>query len=341
MGEIALAKNCRTCRRLIPVPLLLLAFVSCLDLQFESDYEDINGIELEFFTYYQYGGQKLLFRGDTGYVSRYDSLLVYDFTRLDSIRLLDVYIPGTGNSYDILDFLIEGDHAYLVLPIGLQIVYLGGDHPQVIGTLDFPYPDYVAEAVKSEDYLYVAIGDSLAIIDVYDKMNPQIAGTYAFNTSLYELEVDSNFAYVMAGNTIQIVDIENPGAPGPVYSLPFTDTLPYPLTFSKKANFLYFSARYNAADSNVLITFELSENRSLRRVSQIACPSPLRFIDCNGKYPIALSSPHLFLLNLEYPSRPCIGEAPAPGGAYAIARNDHIYVLTMWSIAVYRVVQVR
>jgi len=320
-------------RGLMYFALLLVTTTSCLDFQFESEYEDINGIHLEFLEHYAYGGKKLLFRGDTGYISRYDSLLVYDFTKADSIYLLDIHL----SEYQIADFLLEDDCVFLILHVGLRIIDIITSPPQIVGSLVLQNPEIIK---KSANYAYITAANNFMVIDVTEKANPILMSSYALNHSINHLEVDSNFAYVMAGNTIQILDIETPSAPSLVYYLSFSDTLPYPLAFSKKENYLYVSARYSTADSNVLITYDLSNDRTLHRVSQIACPPSLYFINCHGQYPIALSTPYLFLLNLEYPYRACLGDAVSPGGNYGVVNRNYIYTINQWSLNIFRIIEI-
>jgi hypothetical protein len=319
--------------------LILLASISCLDFQFESEYEDINGIYLEFLTYYQYGGQKLLFRGDTGYISRYDSLLAYDFTRADSINLLDIYTPGAGYLYEIRDFLFEDEYAFLMLPSGLQIVDLSSPQPHIVGTLALQYPAYQEKIKKSGDYLYITADRDFIIADVTETANPLVAGTYSFDNTIRDLEIDSSFAYILSGQGIQILEINDPSAPNLICSLSYSDTIPRPLTFSKKGSYLYVSARHDP-DSNFLMTYDLSIDHTLTKVSKMMCPHTIRYIDAGAQYMLALSDGATFLLNLEYPSRPCFGEMATPGGDYGIIRNNYLYALNFWSLVIFEIRQV-
>jgi hypothetical protein len=155
------------------------------------------------------------------------------------------------------------------------------------------------------------------------------------NHSIDHLEVDSHFAYVKAGNTLQILDIETPSDPNLVYYLSFSDTLPYPLAFSKKENYLYVSARYSDSQSGLLIAYDLSVGHVLQRVSQITYPFHIRYLDSRGKYMLALSLPFVSLVNLEYPASPCLGEMTTPGGRYGIIRGDYIYTLDHAFLAIF------
>ena len=314
------------------VAIILLTSISCLDFRFESEYEDINGIYLEFLKHYQHGGQKLLFRGDTGYISRYDSLLIYDFARVDSIYLMDIYMPG----YQIADFLLEGDYAFLILPVGLRIVDIRNSQPHIVGTLALQYPEIIE---KFGDYVYIAAANNLIITDVTEKANPILITSYAFDNSINHLEVDSNFAYILSGSDIKILSIEEPNAPSLTYSLSFTDTLPQLQTFSKKGSHLYVSAKYSDSVSSVLIAYDLSANHTLRRVSQMTSPFRIRYIDSGGPYMLALSLSFLSLINLEYPSSPCVGEMTTPGGMYGIIHGEHIYTLDYRFLAIFEIRQ--
>jgi hypothetical protein len=307
-----------------------MALTSCFDFEFESEYEDINGIYLEFVTDYPYGGQKLLFRGDTGYIIHYDSLLVYDFARIDSIYLSDFYFFG----YEITDILIEDDYAYLLLPVGLRVVDMSNTQPQIIGTLDLQSP-YIVD--KSGNYLYIGTSDNFITIDVTEKTNPVLLSTYELDNGINYLEVDSNFAYILSGHEIQILNIEDPNAPTLTHSLSFP--INYLRTFSKKGGYIYVSAIYPDSLSSALITYDLSVNHTLHPVSQITCPFLIRYIDSRSQYTLALSLSALYLLNLEYPSAPCIGEMIAPGGSYGIIHNNYIYTLDYWSLNIFEIKQ--
>lgn len=324
-----------TCRNFKYLALILLASISCLDFQFESEYEDINDIYLEFLTYYLYGGEKLLFHGDTGYIVQQDSLKAYDFTNVDSIYLLYAYIPQYGHR--IADFVLENDYAFLVISTGLRIVDISSTQPQAVGTLSLQYPEIIE---KSGNYLYIATFSSLIIADVTEIDNPVQVGGYSFDKQIFDLQVDSNFAYVLAEDEIQILNIENLNDPILTYSLLFTDTLPHPHTFSKKGSYLYVSARYNVPDTNLLFTYDLSANHTLSRVSQMMCPNLIRYITPSAQNLLALSNSAIFLLNLEYPSRPCFAEMATPGGDYGIIRNNYIYALNFSSLAIFEILQV-
>ena len=320
--------------RLIYLALVLLVSLSCLDFQFESEYEDINGISLEYLGHYTYGGQKLLFHGDTGYVIRNDSLQIFDFANVDNIYLLDAYVPLRGHV--ITDFVLEDNYAFVTLPIGLHIIDMNTTQPQLAGTLGIQYPNIIE---KRGDYLYIAAFNNLIITDASEITNPVQVGGFSFEQSITELEVDSNFAYVMTGQDIQILNIGNPEMPSLVNSLAFIDTLPYPRTFLKKGKYLYVSARYSVPDSTFLITYDLSDNRTLTKVSQMQSPHLLRYMDSSTPYMLALSNSAVFLLNHEFPSNPCIGEMASPGGDYGIIRDQYIFALDLWYLNIFEITQ--
>ena len=70
---------------IIFVLLIFVASISCLDFQFESEYEDINGIAVEYVHRYMYlYGSKILFNDDLGYITNAESLLVYDFSEVEA-----------------------------------------------------------------------------------------------------------------------------------------------------------------------------------------------------------------------------------------------------------------
>jgi hypothetical protein len=317
------------------VALIFLASISCLDFQFESEYEDINGINLEFVTYYTYGGEKLLFRGDTGYIIQQDSLKAYDFANVDSIYLLDTYIPQYGHR--IADFVLENSYAFIVTSTGLRIIDMSGTQPQLAGTLSLQYPEIIE---KSGHYLYIAALNNLIIADIAEIENPFQVGGYSLDKWITDLEVDSNFAYILAEDEIQILNVETPDDPNLTYSLLFADTLPDPQTFSKRGNYLYVSARYNVPDTNLLVTYDLSIDHALSRVSQMKCPHLIRYITSSAQNLLALSNSAIFLLNLAYPSRPCVAEVTSPGGTYGIMHNNYIYALDYGFLNIFEIKQI-
>lgn len=318
------------------VPLTIL-FMSCFDFDFESEYEDINGIYLEYVRSYPYGGKKSLFQGDTGYMINLDSLLVYDFTRIDSIYLSDFHTFGS----DIADILIEDDYAFLLLPAGLRVIDMRSTPPQIIGVLDFQSPRIVK---KSGNSLCIVTDYDLVIIDVTEKTNPLLMSTYELGYWIDELEVDSNFAYVLWVDKIQIIDIEDLNAPSLLFSMSVPDTSLNFLTFSKKGSYVYVAANYTDSLNSILITYDLSANHTLNPVSQIAIPSrSIVYIgaEVESILAIALSPFTLYLLNLEYPSLPCIGEWENYGGTYGIIRDNYIYTVAPWGLYIIEIKKVQ
>lgn len=168
--------------------------------------------------------------------------------------------------------------------------------------------------------------------------------TYELGNWISSLEIDSNFVYCLSENEIQILSVEEPNAPSLHFSMSVPDTLLHFLTFSKKGSYVYVAANYTDSLSSVLITYEVSANHTLHPVSQIAIPS--RFIEYVGAgdefiLVTALSPLTLYLLNLEYPSLPCIGEWTAYSGTYGTIRDNYIYTLEPWGLYVIEIKQVQ
>ncbi len=321
MGLITLMRTCNACRRLIFIPLVLLALASCLDFQFESEYEDINGIYVEHISSYDYFGTKLLFNGSTGYISHDDSLLVYDFTELDSVVYLGHYIAA-----DLInDFQIFDDHAILGTDQSIEIIDLHDSMPVQLSSMSVLF--YNSSIRVHNDNAFVAHGHHLHVIDISDVQQPTLMSSLDFEEDIRQVEIDSIFAYTLVGTDFLVLNIENPGA---LYveastSLPASG-ITNPEAFIKRNDFFYFSGYtlYNA----LLSACTLSAHSDLRLLDQIVIPDRTHQLHISSEYTLAVSWFQAYLLNLQYPSSPCIGELIERSGGYGIIYGNYIHFLT-------------
>ena len=306
-------------RRLL---IISIALTSCLDFEFESPYEDINGIYLEHVQSYEYSGTKLLLSGDVGYLISNDSMLIYDFTRVDSIFPLNAYQA----SHFIRDFDIAGPYAFLACG-GLEIVDRDYSQPHLVGLLLL---DNAHKIRVCDDYVYLVTGplmNVIEIVDITDKSNPFLVSSISFNDAITHMQVDSDFLYVMLyPNEFHIIDVTEPASPSSAYVLPNTDTLMC-VSFNVQDDYIYLSCIKGAPK---LITYRLLDDSELEMVSEISCFIDFTYLHTTASYALALTgSPYIFLLSLEYPAAPSISETISIDAfpEYGIIKDNHIYVL--------------
>ena len=212
------------------ISLILLASVACLDLQFESEYEDINGIVVEHVhSYWNINGTRICFNGDIGYLIYAESLLVYDFAEVTEAVYQGHYIAGS----IITDFQIYDDCAVLVTETGLEIVDVSDSLPTQLSAVPLFLFGYSIRI--QDDYAYIVSGTQLLVADISDKQDPTLTTSIEFDYDIRQIEVDSHFAYVLAGTDFCVLDIQDPNAITLVASTSLP-TLPiiHPEAFFKK-----------------------------------------------------------------------------------------------------------
>jgi hypothetical protein len=306
-----------------PLAIISIALTSCFDFEFESPYEDINGIYLEHVQSYDYSGTKLLLVGNVGYLISNDSMQMHDFTDVDSIFLLNVYQA----SYDIRDFDIAGAYAFLACG-GLEIVDRDYSQPYLVGSLSL---DYAYEIRVFDDYAYLASGpfmNVIDIVDVADKSNQLLVNSISFSYAIRHFEVDSNFLYVLLyANEFHIIDVTEPISPSAVYVLPNTDTMKC-VSFTVRDDYIYLSCIKGIPK---LITYRVLDDNELAMLSEISCPSDFIHMHATACYGLALTgTPYIILLSLEHPAAPSISETISINAipAYGIIEDNYIYVLS-------------
>jgi len=307
-------------------------FIACFDFKFESEYEDINGIYLEYVTHYHLNAFKLLFQGDTGYIMEGTAISTYDFTNVDSLFLLNTYDFGQF----INDFLIEDNLLFLALLGELRIIDISNPQPQLISALPIEYP---LSLQKSGNLLYARTFDRLVITDITDAANPVELCSYELDGMVPHFEIDSGFVYIFSRYDLQILDMTDPTNPSLIYSLTFTDTMPLPNTFTKKGSFVYVAARNRISGAPMLITYAISTDHTLLETSRISCPHLINYFNTEHDHVLAVTGTCFYLLNLEYPPLPCISEVGYWGGIYGVINENYIYI-TLYDLVIFEIRQV-
>lgn len=306
---------------------ILLLFISCFE--FESPYEDLNGIYLQLIKSYNYSGEKLLIEGQKGYLLRRHSFLsslrMFDLAKPDLIYEISNYV-----SYqEIANFEVCDGYAYCVLPsYGIEIVNFNDSIPYLYSTLEITGSPNIIRLLNH--YAFVAGDSNFYVIDIQNRTDPDKVFDYNFNRYIKCFEIDSNYAYVLLSNSdICILDIRNPASPELISEIVNGNILPMIELFTLKNNYLYVLRVYH---EDHLETYEISEEYNIERLSKLYFPGELSFIYAGDKYGLALHmySEAVYLLNLDYPSQPCISEIiyleTTPD--YGIINDNLIYVLT-------------
>lgn len=300
------------------VLLILLASISCLDFQFESEYEDINGIYLEHVQSYPFSGRKLLFNGEVGYIINAESLLIYDFTNVDSVILLNTF----ETSGIISDFLIKDGYAFLALPNRMEIIDLNGNSPNLISSLQAS-ADNIA---ISGNHIYGYYGRWLEIINISDIAHPVQSGVYEFDEDIRHLEADSNYLHVLLiDGVFHLLSLVTPTEPFVAYTLSPNDTLHY-LSFTNNDNYIYLTSYYR------IVTYQITVNSDLVTVATLDSPASFILLSINDNHCVGFSlSTAIFFLNLEYPFQPCISEFIYVNAQprQALIHGNYIFVLTI------------
>lgn len=292
-----------------------ITLTSCLDFEFESAYEDINGIYLERVMSYPFGGTKLDFNGDIGYIISGNSMYGYEFADIDSVSLLNTY----ETSSTITDFQIVNGYAFLALPNErLEIVDLHGPSPTFVGSSETA----VAYIAVAGDYVYGYLAKDLAIFDISNITQPVHAGTFDFDVDINQLKADSNYLYVLLDNGVfHLMDLETPTGPFIVSTI---DTFFF-LSFAIKDDYIYL-ARHGR-----VLTYQISENSGLVNVATLKSPANFLSLSVSGNHCVGFSSStFVFLLDMEYPFLPFISEYIDiyVQARQALIHGDYIYVLT-------------
>jgi len=122
--------------------------------------------------------------------------------------LKDIQLLGQigGSSYAVA---LQGNYAYLGMGPRLIVLDISDpDTPLFVGQTDV-LPDTVRNVVVTENYAYIAAGDSgLRIIDIRDPSAPNEVGFYETPAPAQGIAVLGEYAYVAAGDAgLRIINI--------------------------------------------------------------------------------------------------------------------------------------
>ena len=296
---------------------------SCLNFEFESEYEDINGIYLEEIAAYAVYGEKIIVENDLAYVIHGDTLLIYDVEEKDSVFLCNTY---SASGY-IRDFEISGGYAYLgVDGFGLEIINISDSSPYQVGSF---FILYVRQVRVTGNHAYLVTGPYIRqrfdIVDITNMSNPYLVDSISFGYVIDQIEVDSSFAYVLLqSNDFHVLDVRQPDSAFIVYSLPNSGTVGI-ASFAVDGTFLHFSAYEDVCR---LITYRFSNN-ALSQTSEIECPIWFHNLMVEGDYGLAHYGGSIYLLGLTDHARPYITEYFDPVQHAVSADFDGNYIYTL------------
>ncbi len=126
-------------------------------------------------------------------------------------------------------------------------------NPQLAGTFTtFDINTFVAQ----DDYVYIAIGDELGILDFSDPANPSIAGSLDLNipSSVSYIDVEGDYVYLSNYDPFYVVDVSDPANPILVYTHVTNGT--HILDITAAGNYLY--AVFNDGANSGLRIFDVS-----------------------------------------------------------------------------------
>jgi hypothetical protein len=315
------------------ISLIILASVSCLDLQFESEYEDINGIVVEYVHSYTYlRGCKMLFDDGMGYITNAESLLVYDFSEVEAA----VYKGHYSANSVINDFEIYDEYAVLATNAGMEIVDIRDSLPTQLSSVSFFLMGNQIRVLNN--HAFVVSHRTLYLIDISDKQQPALCGSFEFVHPIIHVELDSNFAYVLADTDFHILNIENPSNPLLVSSTSLLSLgIMHPRVFIKNNGFVYFSDLY--LNTPTLFACVLTQSNTLQPLDYVVYPDMVYHFHMSEQYILAVGVSDAYLIDLQNPQTPCISETLGDGGFYGLMKDDFILIFTP-NLVVFRIVRI-
>ena len=298
-------------------------FIACIDFDIDAPYDDINGIYLEEFGSYDFFGYKVVVENQKGYILDMGEtdIVCYDFADVNSIETVSVY----HSNFVKRDFAIADGYAYIVIQgSALEIVDFNQTTPQLAGFL--PISADLHSIILSNNHAFVAGNTKLFTIDVSDVANPVHIAEYAFNALIIKTDVVSDTLYILLdGGILQIINIAAPTNPQLIAQHNLSDSLDDADYFVKHNDYLYVSKGYE------IETYEIQEDGALEYQNTLSFLRKVDFLTIYDEYGLCFHRTFglLYLLNLSYPSRPCIGESSEPGGQllYGVIENQYIYFL--------------
>lgn len=302
-------------------------FISCIDFDIDAPYDDINDVYLEEIISYYFPGKKIAVENERGYIlgrgANSRDIVCYDFADVNSIDTVSVY----QSFYTKPDFAVADGYAYIVSQnFGLEIVDFNQTTPQRAGFLYIS--GRISSIILTGADAFIAGDTKLYTIDVSDVGNPVQITEYAFNDSIINVDVVSDTLYILIhGGILQIIDIAAPTSPQLIAQHNLSDSLDQAYYFVKHNEYLYVARGYG------IDTYEIQENGNLEYLNTLSFSHGITFLEIFGHFGICLYDGYvldrLYLLNLSYPSRPCIGEYfdTVYSPSYAVINNQYIYLL--------------
>lgn len=305
--------------------LLTIAFVftACIDFDIDAPYDDINGIYLEYVRSYDFSGWKIAAENEKGYILDDTYIVCYDLTDAYRIDTLSVY----QSVYPKSDFAIADGYAYIASPYYLEIVDFNQTTPHLAGSLSISGILY--SIILSDANAFITGSTKIYNIDITNTASPEYVAEYTFDDSVIKAEVDTDTLYVLlVGGDLQIIDIATPTSPQLIAQHNLSDSLSNADHFVKHNGYLYATRGFD------IDAYEIQINGALEYQNTLSFSHGIQFLRTYGDFGLALYDGFLFnrlyLLNLTYPSRPCIGEfyELLENPDYATAYGQYIYILS-------------
>ena len=133
---------------------------------------------------------------------------------------------AANNGYDIIDISNPEEPSRLTgygvadfswgvyVDFGIVYVTIGGPGLLVHGYSTCDLPGASESVMAVGNYAYVAAGTGgLQIVDVSDKANPTVVGSYATSGEAHDVHVYGNYAFVVDGGGLYVVDVTDPTNP--------------------------------------------------------------------------------------------------------------------------------
>ncbi len=308
---------------------IFIYLISCIKFEFESPYEDANGIYLQWIGSYPAAGNKVVVIGKTGYFldNYYNRSYVEKYAvTTDSVYLISRYFVNKR----VTDFEVDDDYAFLAIPdFGLEIVNFQGDEPFLYG--DLQIPDQTKLIRIAGNCAYLLCDSSFLVVDIENKGNPALKSELKFDKPTRHFEVNGSRAYILFDNFLfskmdevfLILNIENPSLPQKVFHS-CCDTIYELKMFNINKNYIFFLSEVDG-----VVVYKIVSDNKLVRISHLMFPPPISFIYTKDKEGIVLSGNTFYYLNLEYPSDPCISEMMNLSGTlnYGLINPPYIYLL--------------
>ncbi|MEO0162241.1 MAG: hypothetical protein ABIL74_08215 [candidate division WOR-3 bacterium] len=316
-------------KRLKRLIFIFFIFIACIKFEFESPYEDANGIYLQWLGIYPIAADKFVITDRFGYFLDigYSASKIEKYTiSIDSCHYMCRYIRnGTVN-----DFKVENEYGFLAIPsFGLEIINFQGETPFLYGELSLPGGAQLIEI--SGDYAYI-IGDStFYIIDITNKKEPKKLSEIKFAKKIQDFEIEGDFAFILLEAILPnlavdflILNIGNTNSPEIITHSCKDEILPVKM-FAVSDDYIYF-----LSEMNTLFNYKWDSEINLLVGASLSFPNAANYLFVKGKQGLLMGNGFLHLLNLTYPETPCVCETISLQGnfTYGMIDKNYIYVLS-------------